>query len=1074
RARHQDSWNDWSEWSDTRVFTIFDAAPGKGAWLSPTPAEGALVNNTTPAVKGSTPHPGADAAYDYTTEVQIQVVDADTNAVLQDVIFAPSVADRNADVFNHTLAAIAQNTNAKIRFRHHDRKGTWSTWSDYRNFTMSAGPDPPLLSRPKGKVNFRNEAEYQAGGGSGALYSGSYNNVSGTIMHSVRVEIWNADGSARLYDSGWVARTATAGVWTLPQASFSGHPSALAWATSYKIRGKVAESNAGVRGIESEWGAFVDLTTNSFPDRPSGLSPSNGIPSATGEFSASVEDPDGDQITAAAMTIKRTDNNQTISPPVRALRTTYALGIERTVAGFASRIYATNAGRSTDRTDIVWATSLPSEGSTFKEIPVGAVARGLPYSVGACHLRPGQTTADTWWAECTTAGTTHATTPPAGWNSPVDGGTVTDGTAVFTFRKPITWRNAGPSGEWSMDVSGTALTKTFDTSLLTLGVEYQWFARARDATGWGQTSFVEPFVYASIPQVTMLAPQPVERVNLVRDPSAEYENAVLEAVPFWTVLSSDLDNFIERSQDDSLFGDLAWKATTTATNDLTLQSEILTIDATRPYLLQSEFKKLSGTTNMRFRIRCLQTDGTTFISNVTPTSILAGSGVSVPATWTRYGGIIWPQGSGNTPAWPALAAKIQIEIKPSDDALAVLFFDGVCFEQLPTTVWTTGQWAEVQKWHAYFDGDTRSHTSRTREYYWQGDTGVSASQGDPRLSNAAAKVYYRFNHTGNMEAKRLLVDRWSDSADAWKQIHDAGFQNEVVVPNAIANIDLPTAVVRNDDRYRFRVQARDTIGISGEGAGTLADTDYIGQPEPLITSITSDAGKAEITLTWEQSALADNVFGGYEIARALRSDDAGTYVSLHIERNRQVTTFTDPYPLSDVDYIYMVRIIHLVGVGEQQGRWGKAPMNISYFPHSFVKDSEDPFNLYVAYETPMEAMPTPGEDAITQMMQFWGRKKPTLVTRADMRLRSGSVTANFYEEAAFVEDAMTRFERMCTILDRRKGVVLLVQEPIKRRLFATVIGEWRSTYRGVNQRGVEFDYHENGYEEDIRDREDTL
>jgi hypothetical protein len=941
RVRHQDSWEDYSEWSDTRVFTIRDDPPGKGAWVSPpTPAEGALVTSSTPSIRGTTPHPGADASYDHTNGVQIQVLDATTDAVLQDTIIGPTPSDQAADIFNHTLAAVAQNTDAKMRFRHHDRKGTWSPWSDYRFFTMSAGPDLPTISRPKGKVNFRNEAEYQAGGGTGALYAGSYNNISGTIMHSVRVQIWNGDGTALLYDSGWVARTATAGVWTLPQASFPGHPSALAWATAYKIRANVAESNSGVRGIESGWGPFADLVTNSFPNRPTGLSPSDGIPSSTGEFSASVTDPDGDAITGAEMTIKRVDS--------------------------------------------------------------GATVAGSPFA---------------------------------------------------------------------MDVSGNSITKTLPGGTLTLGVEYQWFCRARDATGWGQDSFTEPFVFAGVPQVDMLVPAIGERVNVVRDPSAEYEGAAQEPLPYWSVVSGNASNTIVRSGEELLYGDFSWKATTGATNDLTFRGEGHVIDATKPWFLQSEFKKRSGTSITRLRLRCLTSAGV-FISNVAPTSIAVANGVNVPSTWTRYGGIVWPIGSGKSPAFPANTARVQIEIMPSDDSAAEVFFDGVSFEQLPTDAiaWTTGQWAEVQKWYGFFDGDTPSHTSRTREYWWHGEQGVTPSQGDARLTSAAAKVYYRYTHSQVQQDYRLLVDRWSDPNNVWVQIHDSGFIASAATTGAIVAPELPPAVLKNDERYRFRVQARDALGLSGEGVGTIADTDYIGQPEPLITLISSDATKAEVTLEWEATDLALESFAGYEIARALREDPASVYTVIHREMNKTATRFTDPYPRSDIDYVYMVRVVELVGADEEQGRWGKAPVNVSYFPFSFVKDTEDPFNLYVAFDTALSAMPTPEEDAIQQVSMPWGQARPVVMTRADMRIRSGTVVAEFHKDAVAVEDAMTRYQTMQAILSRRRGICILTQEPDKERIFASVMGAWQRQFTGVEQRHIEFNYQENGYAEDIRER----
>jgi hypothetical protein len=938
RVRHNDQWEDFSEWSTTRVFTILDAPPGKGAWITPpTPAQGSLVTDSTPDIRGTTPHPGADGAYDYTHGIQVQVVDEDTGVVIQDHLFAPTLADRNNDIFNFTLPAIAQNTNAKVRFRHHDRGGTWSPeWSDYRSFTISAGPDAPSVTNPVGKANYRNQTEFQAQGGVGDLYKGSYNNISGTAMHSVRIEIWNAAASARLYDSGWVARTATAGVWTLPQASFPGHPASLAWGTTYQIRAKVAETNAGVRGIESEWGPFAILTTNSFPNRPTALSPSNGIPISTQEFTAEVTDPDGDVITEAEMVIKRVDN--------------------------------------------------------------GATVAGSPFT---------------------------------------------------------------------MVVSGNSLSRTLPGGTLTLGVEYQWFCRASDETGYGQDSFVEPFVYASVPQVDMLAPALGERVNVVRDASAEYQGPTF---PYWTTLSSGAGDTIERSGEDFLYGDFAWKGTTSATNDLTFRGETHTIDATKAWLLQAEFAKLSGTSNTRLRLRCMTSAGT-FISNVTPTSISGAGGVDIPLTWTRKGGIIWPIGSGKTPAFPATTAKVAIEILPSDDALAEVFFDGVCFEQLPTdaTSWTTGQWTEVQKFYGFFDGDTPNHTSRTDEYWFHGVQGETASQGDARLTSPAAKVYYRFTHSGAQQDARLLIDRWSDPNDAWVQIYDSGFVASAASSGAIVAVDLPPGVLLNDDRYRFRAQARDALGISGEGVGTIADTDYIGQPEPLITLISSDTTKAEVTLEWEETSLALEDFAGYEIARGLRDDPSSVYTVLHREMNRSVTRFTDPYPCSDINYVYMVRVIELVGIDERQGRWGKAPINVNYFPFSFVKDAEDPFNLYVAFDTALANMPTPEEDAIQQVAYPWGQARPTVMTRADMRIRSGTVVAEFHKDAP-TEDAMTRYQRLRTILGRRRGIVLLTQEPDKERIFASVMGVFQRQFTGVEQRHIEFNYQENAFAEDLRER----
>ena len=82
----------------------------------------------------------------------------------------------------------------------------------------------------------------------------------------------------------------------------------------------------------------------------------------------------------------------------------------------------------------------------------------------------------------------------------------------------------------------------------------------------------------------------------------------------------------------------------------------ITIDPTQAYFLQAEFKKLSGTTNARFRLRCLNSSVRLYLQHP-PTSLAGASGVNVPTTWSRYGGIIWPSASANTPKWPAGTTK---------------------------------------------------------------------------------------------------------------------------------------------------------------------------------------------------------------------------------------------------------------------------------------------------------------------------------------------------------------------------------------------------------------------------------
>jgi hypothetical protein len=142
---------------------------------------------------------------------------------------------------------------------------------------------------------------------------------------------------------------------------------------------------------------------------------------------------------------------------------------------------------------------------------------------------------------------------------------------------------------------------------------------------------------------------------------------------------------------------------------------------------------------------------------------------------------------------------------------------------------------------------------------------------------------------------------------------------------------------------------------------------------------------------------------------------------------------------------------------------------VNYFPNSFVKDTERPDTYFVAFETPIESMPTPAEEAIQEIVVPWGQVKPMVLTRAGMRLRSGTVVANFYKDNFQVEDAMVRYQKMLSITNRRPQICLLLQEPDKERVFASVMGAVTKSYRGVEQRSVEFAYQENSYVEDLRE-----
>ena len=82
------------------------------------------------------------------------------------------------------------------------------------------------------------------------------------------------------------------------------------------------------------------------------------------------------------------------------------------------------------------------------------------------------------------------------------------------------------------------------------------------------------------------------------------------------------------------------------------------------------------------------------------------------------------------------------------------------------------------------------------------------------------------------------------------------------------------------------------------------------------------------------------------------------------------------------------------------------------------------------------------------------------------------MAANFYKDNLIVEDAYERYKKMLAIANRRKTICILMQEPDKERVFASVIGPAQKQFTGPEQRRIEFPYVENNYQEDIRDREE--
>jgi hypothetical protein len=1083
-VRHRDTWDVWSDWSAVRTFELLDNIPTDGVFQSPTPTEDSVINDSTPTIKGTTPH-GDDAGYDYTSVVQIKYWDGDTGAILDDLQITPSADMRAGDYFEYTLPAVSAGTKVMVQFRHADRNGNWSpNWSAVREFNIAPGPDRPTLSRPVGKIDYRNQTERNALGLSGDMYSGSYNNPSGAVMNSVRVQIRNRARTTIVADSGWVAKTATAGVWTLAQSAFpaSGtdvvaHPTALQWATEYSVRAAVAEeAPGGGFGIQSDWSEYFDFNTNAFPDKPTGLSPAGGIATELLNFTAVTADPDGDLVTHAAMKIIEVASNVAVKVATRPGNTNVVQGAEYKLnnAAVPWRYQAQNAGRTVRATDTNFLqanlTSINLEGETLRENPTAAILSSTAYTVGQQRVRRATTPGtQTLYYEVTAITTgTSAASEPAGFATATDGQTIVDSGVTWTVRTAVLWRNMGPETEHSMSVAGTSLSKTFTASLLTLGTEYRWQARARDAVGWGDFSDLEVFTYAAVPTVDALAPRVASRVNKIADPGAEYDLSIHTLGEWWVTAGADAQNTIERYDQDASSGNYSWRAITSAASALIRTTPFITVDASKPWPAQVALKKLSGTSASRFRVACYNASDA-LISRVVPASIASANLTNVPTSWTRYGGIIWPIGSGNSPAFPAGTAKVKLEIEPSVASVADVLIDDVAFEDV-NFVFSSGTWLEAQNWFGYFDGDTQGYDTETERFFWLGDAGRSESQGIPRLTETQPNLYFQYTHSLNMQSRRLRIDRWEDGKQDWKQIYDSGFIADTQTTGAVVAFPLPAAIVLNEEMYRFRLSARDTAGISGEATPAIADIFYIGPVELPITETTPNQIAAEMLVGWQQTAVPSLEFARYEIAR-VGSD--GKLVILDRITNPATTSYVDIKPLSDEAYTYLVRQVSWVGTDLVQGRWSRAHASVNYGPYHVIKDLSEPRALFVAFDTPLENVPAAETDAIRTLVTPWGATSPTILKRKGMKLRTIPVRADFYAEALNQEDHIDRFDKMIRMLENDSTYVLLTQSPRKQVIYCGLNGPWRPHMVSHQSPGVEFSLQEVNYAEDVRDREGT-
>lgn len=621
----------------------------------------------------------------------------------------------------------------------------------------------------------------------------------------------------------------------------------------------------------------------------------------------------------------------------------------------------------------------------------------------------------------------------------------------------------------SMTVDSVAGTATFNASAdLTVGTQYKWRARANDnlGPGYGAYSAYSFFTLVSAPTVTLLSPGST-RANVITQPGAEYDPATLTT--FWTESARSGTNFIDRvTGTDVAWGSGAWEGVAAATGDNRFSSAFITIDATKPWLFQAMLKKMSGTSTTHFAVECYNSSNV-LQGTVYPTSIATANATDVASSWTRYGGIVWQIGSGNTPAFPATTAKVKVVWTPSRTTAATVRADAFFAGSLPQPA-SSADWLTLQPWYGYGDPNLGGYAAGG--YTWSAAEGDSVSQNLHVLTAPAQNVLISYSGgTGSKNGDRLYIQRWTGAV--WASHYDSGWSTTTTR----TLIPVPSNIFSSEARYRVRVEARDTSLVVGTSSWNEVDVRFDGPPEPVIVGANADSVNARINIQYTlTNAPTELEFGGVELQRVATGGEEDTQ-TVEVNTSKDTTEIHDHFPLSAVNYLYRIRQVKQEGANRIQSRWASIEMFVDYSPFTIIKDAEDPFNV-TQFETRIENVTAPEEDAPISSLLAWGQT--TFSHDVGLaRLRSGEIVAEFYSDAGVygVPDAMVRYavlRKMVTgILSpgqrpSRRTLAILLRNPDPERIYAIPVGSVQREFEapvGATKR-LRFAYQETGWVED--------
>lgn len=293
--------NHLSIWGSVHQAAYYDyvenVAPLSGSWAAGSPS--GVIGTVTPTFAGTTPHPASEEGLDYTSEVHLQVWRPDTGAMAYDSLFATTQTEKNNDNFSRAPVTLTQGVTYRAKYRHRDSWGVYSGWSTEIQFTTASIPNTPDIATPSGKIN-------QV---SGETYSFPYSHPNGIDAVMLHWQIWNAQGTTKLFDTGQYSIANVVSGSTISTPSSTIHATNLAWGTAYKVRVGVKDAN----GNWSPWSPFENFHTNSQPGPPTNLAPADDLVSLERTFTARASDPNGDTIQSIQAQLVNVDTNAVVA-----------------------------------------------------------------------------------------------------------------------------------------------------------------------------------------------------------------------------------------------------------------------------------------------------------------------------------------------------------------------------------------------------------------------------------------------------------------------------------------------------------------------------------------------------------------------------------------------------------------------------------------------------------------------------------------------------------------------------------------------------------------------------------------